>query len=128
MRTTRAAAEAKRVDDRQRDQDGRVPGRRHARVRRSRPVVLQPVGQPQAFGRLEIVGGGGALVRCRHEFSVGERLDMLICLAGGVIPAKVRVVYAEENGDGNGWAVGVEFRYLGEGGAELLRSVMERTD
>jgi hypothetical protein len=47
-----------------------------------------------------------------------------------VIPAKVRVVHVEADGDGSGdgWAVGVEFRYLGEGGAELLRSVMERTD
>jgi hypothetical protein len=106
--------------------DERYPFRRHRRFRRLRPVVLQPMGGPPVFGRMEVVAESGALLRCPRCFEIGERLDLTICLAGAVIPAKARVASAEPV-DGE-CAVGVEFRYLGDGGADLLRSVIERRD
>ena len=105
----------------------RFPNRRHRRFRRLRPVVLQPMGEPPVFGRMEVVSEGGALLRGARSFETGERLDLTICLAGAVSPVKARVTSVEEAEDGER-AVGVEFRYLGNGGAELLRSVLERRD
>jgi hypothetical protein len=108
--------------------DERYPFRRHRRFRRLRPVVLRPMGGPPVFGRMEVVAESGALLRCPRCFEVGERLDLTICLAGAVIPAKARVASVEPVDGAGDCAVGVEFRYLGDGGADLLRSVIERRD
>lgn len=104
------------------------PPRSHPRFARRRPVVLLPMGESPVYGRLEVLGACGALLRCPRCFEVGERLDLSICLAGARIPAKARVRYVEPDDDGDGYALGVEFRYLGEDGRQLLDSVLARSD
>lgn len=70
------------------------------------------------FVRLESVGRGGALLRCEAPVPVGEVVDLTICLAGGVIRARGRVLYHLQHEDGLG--VGVEFLELAPAGEELL--------
>jgi hypothetical protein len=72
-----------------------------------------------SFVRLESIGRGGAFLMCEKPVPVGSEVDLAICLAGGVIRTRARVVYhREENGEGVG--LGVEFLELPGSSAELL--------
>lgn len=75
-------------------------------------------GRGLAFGSLETVGQGGALIRCHEPIPESAEADLAICLAGGVIRARARVLYHLPGEDGLG--IGVEFLELRGGSQELL--------
>ena len=104
---------------RTRDQD--KPHRRFLRVNRRRPVILHsdaPGETECSFVQLERVGRGGALLLCKEPVPVGSFVDLAICLAGGVIRTRARVVYHTETEMGVG--IGVEFVQISGDDAELL--------
>lgn len=76
-----------------------------------------------AFASLETVGRGGALLRCTEPIPAAPDAELTICLAGGVIRARSRVLYQIPEEDGLG--VGVEFlELLGDSGV-LLEHLVE---
>ncbi len=99
--------------------------RRFPRVRRVRPVVAYgEAGETVCrYLRLEEVGQGGALLRCESELSEGSEVDLEICLAGGVIRVRSRVLYCQPAEDG-AFTVGVEFLELAPGSEELLAELV----
>ncbi|HUP43847.1 MAG TPA: PilZ domain-containing protein [Thermoanaerobaculia bacterium] len=107
----------------------REPGglqRRFHRVGKRRPVVLQACGGEDttcSFVRLESVGRGGVFLRCERPVPVGTEVTLAICLAGGVIRARGRVVYQLEEAD-EAVGLGVEFLELLGDGAELLEQLL----
>lgn len=70
------------------------------------------------FGSLETVGRGGALLRCEKPIPTTTDAEVTICLAGGVIRARARVLYHLPHEDG--LAIGVEFLDLSDDSADLL--------
>lgn len=106
------------------DQGGHHSPHRDLRVRMRRPVVVYHEGEDTGctFVRLESLGRGGALLSCPEPVPIGARVDLAICLAGGVIRARARVLYHLPDEEGCG--VGVEFVELPENSAELLRQLV----
>jgi hypothetical protein len=76
-----------------------------------------------SFVRLESVGRGGVFLRCERPVPVGTEVTLAICLAGGVIRARGRVVYQLEEAD-EAVGIGVEFLELLGDGAELLEQLV----
>lgn len=74
------------------------------------------------FVRLESLGRGGALLSCPEPVPIGARVDLAICLAGGVIRARARVLYHLP--DEQGCGVGVEFLELPGDSADLLERLV----
>ena len=96
---------------------GSASTRRFPRVRRVRPAVWNgPVGSE--YLRIEVIGRGGAQLRSDVPIEPGTRMPLEICLAGGVIEVRARVVYCVERDDA--YTVGVELVELGEDAEELL--------
>lgn len=75
------------------------------------------------FAILEIVGRGGALLRSAEPVPVESEAELAICLAGGVIRARARVLYHLRDPEGLG--IGVEFLDLSPSGSELLEQLVE---
>lgn len=103
-----------------RDHRSGRPVRRCPRVQTRRPVVVYHDGEDTvcSFVRLETVGRGGALLICDEPVPIGDLVDLAICLAGGVIRTRARVLYHLPGETGCG--VGVEFVGLSGDAAELL--------
>lgn len=101
-----------------------APQRRYHRVVRRRPVVVTSSAGETAcsFARMESVGRGGALLLCDQPLAVGSELELTICLAGGVIRTRARVLYHLKTGRSTDEEVGlgVEFLAVVGDGAELL--------
>lgn len=101
--------------------------RRYRRVRRARPVVVNlPAGLDCEYQRLVRVGRGGAELLCRGALPEGEPVEIEICLAGGVIRARGRVVGSRPNRDGH--LVGVAFHELAPEDAVLLADLLADRD
>ena len=103
------------------NREDRPPQRRFLRVERRRPVMLSSatLGSDEcSFVQLERVGRGGALLLCNRPVPVGSHVDLAICLAGGVIRTRARVLYHLEWETGVG--IGVEFVGISGDDAELL--------
>lgn len=101
-----------------------APQRRYQRVVRRRPVAVTSDDGEAAcsFARLETVGRGGALLLCDRPLRIGSEVDLAICLAGGVIRTRARVLYhvdAIESGH-EATGLGVEFLRVAGDDAELL--------
>ena len=113
------------MSERHQDQDD--PQRRFHGVARKRPVVVYTEDEDSAcsFVRLESVGRGGALLLCDRPIPIDTELDLAICLAGGVIRTRARVLYHVEAADGVG--IGVEFLGVRGDGAELLERLATPT-
>jgi hypothetical protein len=71
-----------------------------------------------SFVQLERIGRGGALLACDKPIPVGSYVDLAICLAGGVIRTRARVLYHQQSDSGVG--IGVEFVAISGDDAELL--------
>jgi len=75
-----------------------------------------------SFLRLDTVGRGGALLRCRNVIDAGTEMALEICLAGAVIEVRARAVYCRLSGES--FEVGVEFLAFGPYGEELLEQLL----
>lgn len=101
-----------------------APQRRYHRVVRERPVVVtSSAGETTcSFARLESVGRGGALLLCDRPLPIGSEVELTICLAGGAIRTRARVLYHLQTGRSDGGEVGLGVEFLSVAGqdAELL--------
>ena len=101
-----------------------APQRRYHRVVRRRPVVVtSSTGDTTcAFARMESVGRGGALLLFDRPLPIGSELELTICLAGGVIRTRARVLYHLQAGrsDDEEVGLGVEFLDVDGDDAKLL--------
>lgn len=79
-----------------------------------------------SYLRLDVVGRGGALLRCDAEIAPGTRMDLEICLAGGVIRARARALYCLPRD--RDFAIGVEFVGLAGAGDERLLELLIAAD
>lgn len=103
------------------------PVRRHPRFRRSRPVVIGGTADADCrYLVLDVVGRGGAALRCDSELTPGELVDLEICLSGGVIRTRARVI--ECRGTPGDYRIGVEFVEIAEGDEPLLAALLEDED
>jgi hypothetical protein len=101
--------------------------RRHTRYRRNRPVVVgSPDGADCRYLLLEVVGRGGAELLCESEVPTGALLDLEICLSGGVIRVRARVI--ECRGVAGDYRVGVEFVEMAEEDEPLLAALLAGVD
>jgi len=88
-----------------------------------RPAFWRDSPAPErSYLRLDLVGRGGALLRCGQPIDVGTEMALEICLAGAVIEARAEVVYSRPNGQV--FEVGVEFLDFGPYGEELLEQLL----
>jgi hypothetical protein len=101
-----------------RPSDPQPASRRWSRLRTMRPAVWVDAPPQAAYGRIEVIGRGGALVRSPLAMEPGSDARLDICLAGAVIRARAHVVSCRA--EPGGYAVGVEFTALGEDDAALL--------
>lgn len=108
-----------------------APQRRYHRVVRRRPVVVtSSAGETTcSFARMESVGRGGALLFCDRPLPIGSELDLTICLAGGVIRTRARVLYHLQTDGSDDGEVGLGVEFLGVAGddAELLEHLTTPT-
>lgn len=79
-------------------------------------------GTTETFARLETVGQGGALLWCDEPIPESEETELIICLAGGVIRVRARVLYHLPGDDGVG--VGVEFVEVPAKSGDLLHGLV----
>ena len=102
------------------EESGAGRERRYPRVRKWRPVLVRRLdnGGSVAFGSLETVGRGGALLHCDQPLPDASDAEVAICLAGGVIRARARVLYHLPQEKGLG--IGVEFLEISDDSADLL--------
>ena len=100
--------------------------RRYPRFARERPVVVVASAGECTYQRLVRVGRGGVELLCRGSLDEGRLVDLEICLAGGVIRARGRVVGSRPAGDGH--LVGVAFVDLPPEGEELLAALLDDRD
>lgn len=73
-----------------------------------------------SFVRLDSVGQGGAFLLCSRPVPIGTQVDLAICLAGGVIRTRARVLYHRRSDDDQDVGIGVEFLALSDDSAQLL--------
>ncbi|HEX2253982.1 MAG TPA: PilZ domain-containing protein [Thermoanaerobaculia bacterium] len=103
------------------------PLRRFPRLRRSRPVLLVPgTDQGGSYGRLAVIGRGGAEVVTARCFEPGTPLDLEIYLAGAFIQVQGRTTscrWADED-----HLVGIAFTGCPPGQEELLRALFDDRD
>lgn len=100
--------------------------RRFRRFRRTRPVVVTHPDVDCTYQRLVLVGRGGAELVCNASLPTGAVVGLEICLAGGVIRARGRVVGSRPAGEGH--LVGIAFLELPPEDEELLAALLEDRD
>lgn len=102
--------------------------RRHPRFQRPRPVVVGGAGAADCgYVVLDVVSrGGGELRGCQSELTPDDLVDLEICLSGGVIRTRARVV--ECRGVPGDYRIGVEFLAMPEDQVPLLQALLADCD
>ena len=84
--------------------------RKFPRVPAEKALLVKRIGDDssESLAKTRTVGGGGCMFVHHEPLGVGQRIELLISIAGRVVKAEGRVVW-EEVGEPGSVEVGVEF-------------------
>jgi hypothetical protein len=102
-------------------------GRRHPRFRRGRPVVVDGSAERGCrYLLLDVVSRAGGELVCGSKLTPGEVVELEICLSGGVIRVRARVI--DCRGAPGDYRIGVEFLVIGDDDDQLLTALLADRD